>query len=112
MLQQFVEEERPEYLTTYTRNPRILRMIGRVSDTIYPLVDDVTLQDMAADMKYATTRDVVYHLDRYGEEGLFRGDDPADGSVEANGVSLKQRYQELTSVRHALIIAARVRRNG
>lgn len=110
MLQQFVDEERPEYLTTYTRNPRIVRMIGRVSDDVYPLVDDQILRDMAASMDHASMYDVVYHLDRYGEDGLFHGDDPADGLVEPGDVSLKQRYQELTDVRHALIIAARVRR--
>lgn len=110
MLQQFVDEERPEYLTTYTRNPRIVRMIARVSDDVYPLVDDQILRDMAVTMDHASMRDVAYHLDRYGKDGLFRGGDPADGSVEPGGVSLKQQYQELTSVRHALIIAARVRR--
>lgn len=112
MLQHFVREARPAYLTTYTRNPRILRMIGRVSGAIYLLVDDPMLRDMAAGMNGASMRDVAYHLDRYGEDGLFHGGDPADGSVEANGVSLRQRYQELASVRNALVIAARVRRNG
>ena len=112
MLAQYVDEVRPEFLATYTRNPSILRMLRHVSDDIYPLVDDPVLRDMTAMMDHASRRDVVYHLHRYSEEGLFCGSDPADRPLEQGGVSLKQQYAGLASVRHALVVAARVRRNG
>lgn len=111
MLQQFVDSMQPEYLLTYTRNPRIIRMLGRVSDEIYPLAGDEVLRTMAAAMDNASVRQgIAYHLNRYEETGLFRGDDPADSSVGVEEASLKQRYEELMNIRHALIVAARVRR--
>lgn len=112
MLHQYIDQAQPAFLTTYTRNPSILRMLRHVSDDIYPLVDDLMLRNMAAMMDHASQRDVIYHLDRYGEEGLFRGTDPADGSLDEGEVSLKQQYAELASVRHALVVAARVRRES
>lgn len=110
MLRALIREERPELLTTYTRNPNVLRMLQHVSQNIYPLnPDDTELHGYALQMDNATERDAVYHIDRYGADGLFGGDDPADQSFTAN-VSLKQQFPELYNARNALIVVARTRR--
>lgn len=110
MLEEYVRENSPEYLTTYTRNPSFVRMVRKVSSEVYPLVGDCELRDIASSMPHATDGDDAhYHIDRYGEAGLFRGSDPADRSVEPGSKPLKEEFMRLESVRNALVIAARVR---
>lgn len=108
MLGHLVRTHRPTHLATYTRNPAIINMLRSVSSAVYPLNDDPELKQLACDMDSATELGVVYHLDRYGEAGLFAGEDPADTACYDSSESLKSRYGELVSVRHALVIAARV----
>lgn len=111
MLRHFIDLEKPNILTTYTRNPAILNMICRVSDQVYPLNNtDLDLKAVAENMPYAESAQTgeVYHFNRYGEEGLFRGFDPADSPIIAKGRSLKEVFPELHNYRHALVVAARV----
>lgn len=107
MLRCMIEQQRPRYITTYTRNPAILRMIQSQSSSIYPLdLHDPELPTLALQMPHAEQRDVTYHLRRYDNEGLFGGSDPAEQSI--NDVPLRERFIELKSVRSALVVAARV----
>lgn len=110
MLRSFITDQQPHLLTTYTRNPAIIRMIRGLSDQIFPY------QDYAAGMKYIARRmpnaeigqyGTVYHFDRYQEGGLFKGFDPADQPLEKDGPSLKELFPQLSNPRHALVVAAR-----
>jgi hypothetical protein len=114
MLQELVQSERPGFLTTYTRNPKILRMIDRVSSALYPIENDTELQCLTSEMPSAEARaGVVYHINRYSDykDGLFAGEDPAETSFEKNGAPLKQQFSELADARNALVVAARVRQS-
>lgn len=109
MLDSFLKEHPKEYLATYTRNPAVIRMIGKVAHALYPLDTDVDLRTLAGRMPGAAVRnEATYHLNRYGKEGLFQGSDPADLSIATPPVPLKQRYKELKNPRHALILTAKL----
>lgn len=110
MLRQFVLEREPEFLTTYTRNPSILRMMMRVTEALYPLDNETELRNIALAQPNATFDSVVYHKNRYGENGLFGGTDPAERPIDRDGVSLKELYPGLQSLRNSLIVAARPRK--
>lgn len=111
MLRQLIDEQSPYYLVTYTRNPAILKMMARETSRLYPLDHDDDLQHMAQSMANATTLDgVVCHENRYSPDGLFVGDDPADRAIDEAGLSLKQRFPVLNSVRNALVIVGEVER--
>ena len=56
MLEAFVRQESPDLLTTYTRNPAIIRMIGRAAHTLYPLDQNPTLQTVPLEMPGATLK--------------------------------------------------------
>lgn len=109
MLREYIRLHEPIFLTTYTRNPSILRMIDSVSGQTYPIVHNTELQDIALQMPNASLHDVAYHVHRYGEDGLFRGNDPADRSFIGGEPPIKQRFALLSSVRNALVVAARLR---
>lgn len=114
LLEDFIKNQPVSVLTTYTRNPSVLRMIRAVSSSVYPLDDELELQAMAAAMDHASldsSTGVTYHLHRYGEEGLFKGFDPAERSCESS-MPLKQRFTGLMSVRNALVVAARIKRSA
>lgn len=113
MLKDLVQSEQPEFLTTYTRNPSIIRMMQHVSSDLYPVQHDDILHSLASEMPFADAREgIFYHINRYNdyEDGLFVGADPADSPLKQNGHSLKRQYRALADARNALIIAARVRR--
>lgn len=111
MLQQLIATSVPELLITYTRNPRILRMVARTASALYPVDDDSQLTELATSLPNVTMVDgVAYHLNRYGEQGLFRGEDPASRPFHPDGIPLKQQFTELISVRNALAVVARTRR--
>lgn len=112
MLHQLVAAEHPEFLTTYTRNPRIVQMPARVSSSIYPLHQDAQLAKLASNQPHATAIDAAtYHVGRYGEQGLFSGEDPASKPLAAYDIALKQQFTELEDVRNALVVVARTRRD-
>lgn len=110
MLQTFLNGSDVNYITTYTRNSAVLRMIRSVAHTIYPINDDKILEKLARDMPYAEqpTNDVVYHLNRYGAGGLYGGDDPASQPYFTTGPPLKKMYRQLTDPGTALVVTARV----
>jgi hypothetical protein len=51
---------------------------------------------------------VAYHLNRYGDEGLFGGEDPAIRQFDSQHGRLIDEFTRLASVRNALVIAAKV----
>jgi hypothetical protein len=107
MLDEFIDQHPTETLTTYTRNPHILTMIGRIASNVYPLTENMYLQELATEMQGATVgHGAVYHLNRYGEQGVFRGGDPAEGTSASYPKRLNERFTKLTDVRHALVVAA------
>jgi hypothetical protein len=110
MLEAFVRRESPDLLATYTRNPAIIRMIGRVAQTLYPLDRSPTLQARAMEMPGATLgSDAVYHFDRYGPNGLYLHSDPAKCSVN-DELPLSEQYSELRNPNNALVIAAQTKK--
>lgn len=110
MLQAFLDGSDAEYISTYTRNPAVLRMIRTIAHTIYPINDDKMLEKLAKNMPHAEqpTNDVVYHLHRYGAGGLYGGDDPANQPYFTNGTPLKKMYHQLADPGTALVVTARV----
>ena len=105
MLRQFVSEQKPSVLATYTRNPAILKMIRHVCTDIFPLSAHELLRSYAASLPHVTMiNDITYHIDRYGSDGLFKGFDPADNVLDSS--SLKNQFPILQSIRHALAITA------
>lgn len=110
MLDAFLSGHPIDYLATYTRNPAVIRMIGHAAGSLYPLNDDPTLRQMAEQMEHATmVGGAAYHINRYGEDGLFQGEDPANLAFATMPTPLKSRYEGLQSVRNALIVTANVR---
>lgn len=110
LLKHFVAEVQPQYLATYTRNPSILKMLAKVCgfDGIYPLVNNPELSKMAQQMAHATQMQdgFVYHVDRYGPDGLFGDGDPAELPVRGD-LPLKQEFTGLQSVSNTLIVVGR-----
>lgn len=111
MLLNSIQDLRPTHLTTYTRNPAVLKMIDGVSDAVYPLDKDEELRQIAAEMPHATDLDAIYQINRYPEQGLFRGTDPADTPYEMGQPSLKESFPLLISARNALIVTSRIRKD-
>lgn len=110
MLGAYLLDSDIHYLTTYTRNPAILRMMHTVAHTIYPINDDKQLERLAQHMPHANQpkNDVVYHTGRYGSDGLYGIFDPAERPYFTNGQPLKSMYRGLHTIGTALIVAARV----
>ncbi len=110
MLQTFLNESDTTYITTYTRNPAVLRMIRSVAHTIYPINDDKILEKLAKDMPHVEqpANDVVYHLNRYGTGGLYGCDDPADRPYFTTCPPLKKMYRQLIDPGTALVVTARI----
>lgn len=47
MLREYLAANPTEMLTTYTRNPAILRMIGSLATSVFPLDDNQELREIA-----------------------------------------------------------------
>ena len=109
LLGQFVEAHQPSLLTTYTRNPSVLKMMRTVAPDVYPATNDHELRELAAEMPFSMldTQGVAYHIDRYGEGGLFQGFDPADYPLDG-AIPLKESYPGLQNIRSALVVTARI----
>ena len=105
-VQEFIATQRIDILTAYTRNPSILRVLEDVSHT-----DDVLARDperVAEQLSYATVHnDIVYHLDRYGPNGLYGLFDPA--SRVYNGQILRERCELLDNPNNALAVAVHLK---
>lgn len=85
-------------------------MMQKESSVLYPLVNNDELRGIAASMAHATHSDAMYHLGRYGESGLYVGEDPADNPLTLGGTPLKQQFSGLNCARNALIVAAKIQK--
>lgn len=112
LLQDYLSHNPVEFITTYTRNPAVIKMIARTAMTMFPLHESTELREVALVLKNATllSDGAVYHVNRYDENGLFQAADPAD-RVYKNGTSLKEQFVGLQNIRSALLIAARTRKD-
>lgn len=110
MLKDFVQHHPADFLTTYTRNPAVLRMIQHVARDIYPKTTAIDLQNVAVQMPhtYLDEDGSTYHFNRYDEGGLYLTDDPADRPLIDSGISLKEQFPRLDNICHALVVAARI----
>jgi hypothetical protein len=110
MLRTYISDSAATFVTTYTRNPSVLGMIRTVADTIYPIHKDDELEAVAKSMPNALVpiNNVVYHYNRYGDDGLYVGEDPADRPHPHMDMALKHAFPGLKHPGNALIVAARV----
>lgn len=110
MLRSYISDDDATFITTYTRNPSVLGMISTVADTIYPMHRDDELEAVAKSMPNAVVpkNGVVYHYNRYGDDGLYVGKDPADRPYPQIDMALKDVFTGLRHPGNALIVAARV----
>jgi hypothetical protein len=111
LLEDFITRNDPQYLTTYTRNASVIKMVQRVSSSVFPLEKANALGDMAGEMNNATMQDgTAYHLNRYSDDGLFGGEDPATRRFDSQRGRLIDEFTQLSSVRNALVVAAKVKK--
>lgn len=104
--------ERDE-VVAYTRNPKIAQLLRRMGTEVVPFDNDDALHELALSMPSAQEIDgVVYHIGRYGEDGLYGDEDPATLPMQRDGIPFMQQFQELQDVRNTLVIAARLHKNN
>jgi hypothetical protein len=74
----FVDRHEPERMTAYTRNPSLLRLLERVSGVEEILLHD-NPEEIAETLDHASVGHDghVYHVGRYGPDGLYGSFDPA-----------------------------------
>lgn len=110
LLAHYVSSEQPDYLTAYTRNPSTVGLLNRYNGT-FPLNRDEELALMAENMNGAELVDgVAYHIGRYGQDGLYGVNDPANRSLKGDNMPLRERFPKLSDPGSALVLAARVDR--
>jgi len=110
LLAHYVSSEQPDYLTAYTRNPSTVGLLNRYNGT-FPLNRDEELALMAENMNGAELVDgVAYHIGRYGQDGLYGVNDPANRSLKGDNTPLKERFPKLSDPGSALVLAAKVDR--
>jgi len=98
LVREFTRQHSANHLTAYTRNPRLLRVLGAVAQT-----KDVLARQSIA-LPNTTLHDgIAYHIDRYAPTGLYGMFDPADN--EYDGQVLKTRATLLTNPNNALAVA-------
>jgi hypothetical protein len=98
IVREFIKEQTADHLTAYTRNPKLLRVLGGVAR-----IGDV-LARPSIELPYATEHDgISYHIDRYAPAGLYGSFDPADDDY--NGQVLKHRAALLTNPNNALAVS-------
>lgn len=98
IVQEFMRQQTANHLTAYTRNPKLLRILGTVAGQ-----NDV-LARPSIGLPYATEHDrISYHVDRYAPAGLYGSFDPANDDY--NGQILKRRAVLLENPNNALAVA-------
>lgn len=108
MLRQYLAGSNDEHLLTYTRNPSVIKMLGRFCSSVYPLDLESDLESIAERSPYSSRRsERYYHINRYAHGGLFQGPDPAERTVD--GVHpLFERFEPLRNKRNALIVVGKI----
>ncbi len=98
------------FLMAYSRNPAIHRLFEQYHHAPYPHQNsNPKLVEAVAEMPNASIVDgVAYHLNRYGENGLYGVNDPADRIDRTTGLKFKERYPGLQHKGTALVLGTYV----
>ena len=105
LLHGYITSKKPGYMTAYTRNPRVVSLLHSHGGA-YPLARDDDMRAIAQAMPFAETIDgVTYHINRYGDSGLYGMNDPADTPLQNDTLPLKERFPELQHPGTALVVA-------
>jgi len=109
IVREFVRDFSPERMIAYTRNPSILRLLGKISYVADVLAYD--LASIAVSVPHASVHDgYVYHIDRYAPAGLYGGEDPATRQYRER--ILKERCVLLENPNNALAISVNLKEGG
>jgi len=107
LLTHYVEQERPELVTAYTRNPATVGLMNSVLIYLSPVSNTILMAPYAAEMPHA--EEVAFrtyaHLNRYGDNGLYGHHDPADLPYGQAFATLKEQYPVLQHPGNALVLA-------
>ena len=98
------------FITAYSRNPAVFRLFEKHHHASYPKHQtDAELASIAAEMPNATiVNNVTYHINRYGADGLYGNNDPAERIDKTTGRPYKETYPLLDDPGTALVLAARI----
>ena len=97
-----------EYVTSYSRNPSIPSLMQACYKQTFPLYEDDGLRTVSLEMPGAQDIDgVTYHVNRYGDSGLYGVNDPADRSLRNEEIPFKEKYAGLLHPGTALVIVSR-----
>ena len=97
-----------EYVTSYSRNPSIPSLMQACYEQTFPLYEDDELRALSFEMHGAQNIDgITYHVNRYGDSGLYGVNDPADRSLRNDEVPFKEKYTGLLHPGTALVIVSR-----
>lgn len=108
LLAHYVDNNQPDYLTAYTRNPYTVGILNQYNGT-FPVNSSEELKSIAGDMEGSELIDgVAYHIGRYGQNGLYGANDPAGRCLRGDDIALKERFSKLSDPGSALILAAKV----
>lgn len=103
MVQEIIGQYSPNTITAYTRNPGVLRILGNVSSR-HDVLTNENPEEIAAQLEHASVHDgILYHLDRYGPDGLYGSYDPADRTY--NQKVLKEQAILLQNPNNALAVS-------
>ncbi|HSX36213.1 MAG TPA: hypothetical protein VLH84_04745 [Patescibacteria group bacterium] len=114
MLADYMRLTNPELVFAHTRNPAILRLLAAAcggEEAVYPLNNSRQHAELALQIPGASVESdgVVYHVNRYGNTGLYGMSDPAERQFGASA-SLKERFPGLNEVGTALVVIAEPQR--
>jgi len=98
IVQEFIRQQPADHLTAYTRNPKLLRLLGNVAR-----LEDVLARSSIELPNATESGGLTYHLGRYAPNGLYGSFDPADD--EYNGQVLKHRAVLLDNPNNALAVS-------
>lgn len=108
LLAHYVDNNQPDYLTAYTRNPYTVGILNQYNGT-FPVNSSEKLKSIAGDMEGSELIDgVAYHIGRYGQNGLYGANDPAGRCLRGDDIALKERFSKLSDPGSALVLAAKV----
>jgi len=101
---ELIAEERPSGIVAYTRNPALLRAVGRACGQANVLDYDNPME-LAANIPHATLEEDghIYHIGRYAPDGLYGSFDPAKRNYR--DVPLDERCELLKDEVNALAIS-------
>jgi hypothetical protein len=105
LITDFIDEQQPSGLIAYTRNPSLLRAVGRACAKPDVLSCDT---EAVSQIPYATLEEdgYGYHVGRYAPGGLYGKSDPADRVYE--GRILRERCELLNDKTNALAISVTI----